>query len=238
MNFAKADPTILVIGQSHVEAVLSANPPENKLKIINLNSVDRSISIADKINLGGYLPEPAENSIVFSMIGGNFHNTFGLIESSLPFDFVEPESHNYSFGSKRYLITYELIFRYFTDAMRGGFLRSILKLKNYYGTPFVHIISPPPIGDDEHIKQNPGGYFKDKVHLGVTPAELRGKLYRLHTRVIVEFCQEHGIPTLPPPAEAVTEDGFLARPFWKNDPTHANAAYGRLVLEQLRGYTA
>ena len=122
--------------------------------------------------------------------------------------------------------------------MRRGFLRSITTLRDYYGDPFIHVISPPPVGDDRHIAENPGGYFRDKIHLGVAPASLRGKLYRLHTRVVVEFCQEHGIPTLLPPAEAVTEDGFLARPFWKNDPTHANAAYGRLVLEQLRGYTA
>lgn len=228
----------LIVGQSHVEAVVCAIKGVGGFEIVNLNAVDRSTSISEKIKIGGYIPEPQANLLVASMIGGNFYNTFGLIENSIPFEFAEPGEADFRPDHRRQLITYELLYHYFSGAMRGGFLRSIVDLRDYYGNPFLHIISPPPIGNDRHIAENPGGYFGDKIHLGVAPANLRGKLYRLHTRVVVEFCRENGIPTLPPPPEAVTENGFLARPFWKNDPTHANADYGRLVLEQLRGYQA
>ena len=229
---------ILIVGQSHTAAVSAAAAASDQVEIVNLSSRDKGISLQKKIEMGGYLPERKDFGLGASMIGGNFHNTFGLIESSIPFDFIDAGSIEASFIKSRAMITYELIYHYFNDAMRRGFLRSIVDLRDYCGDKFVHIISPPPIGDDRHILDNPGGYFSDKVHLGVAPASLRGKLYRLHTRVVVEFCRENGIPTLSPPAEAVTEDGFLARPFWKNDPTHANAAYGRLVLEQLRGHHA
>lgn len=231
----------LIVGQSHTGALISArkqlgSAAYHDLEILNVNTRDRSIPVVKKIALGGYLPEAGKFTLVASMMGGNFYNTFGLIDNSVPFDFMAPGDSADSVASNRHLITYELLHCYFRDAMRRGFLKSILALKNFYNVSFIHIISPPPIRDNQHIIDNPGGYFSDKVHLGVAPASLRKKLYRLHTRVLVEFCHEHGIPTLPPPPDAVTEDGFLARPFWENDPTHANAAYGRLVLEQLRGY--
>lgn len=231
---------ILIVGHSHTEAISSAivSDEESSVKVVNLNARDRNMSVSDKIKSGDYLPDPGGFKLQASMVGGNFYNTFGLIESSVPFDFAEPSDSSFSLELGRQLISYELMHSYFSDVMQKGFLRSIIALRDYYGDSFVHIISPPPIGDDRHIAENPGGYFSDKIHLGVAPASLRGKLYRLHTRVVVEFCRKNGIPTLPPPPEAVTEDGFLARPFWKKDPTHANAAYGRLVLEQLRGYQA
>lgn len=232
----------LIVGQSHTEAVVSAlkafgPDASSNFEILNINVRDRQIPLLKKIELGGYLPAPDGFSLVVSMLGGNFYNTFGLIDSSIPFNFYEPNCNDFDSLGNRHLVSYELIYSYFNDAMRRGFLRSIVALRDLYGGPILHIISPPPIGDNKHIVDNPGGYFSDKVHLGVAPASLRGKLYRLHTRVVVEFCRENHIPTLPP-TEAVTDDGFLARPFWKNDPTHANAAYGRLVLEQLRGYHA
>lgn len=231
-------PQILIVGQSHAEALISAQRrlqyPD--VEISNLNASDRELSIAEKIRRDGYLPSGQGRSLVVSMIGGNFYNTFGLIENVVRFDFAVPDEDDFVLAADRHLISYELIKHYFNDSMNRGFLESIRFLKNHYSaTRFAHVCSPPPISDGNHIAANPGGVFKDKVHLGITPSKLRRKLYDLHTLVISEFCQREGIEMLSPPREAVTENGFLARPYWKQDPTHANAAYGQLVLEQLRG---
>lgn len=53
-----------------------------------------------------------------------------------------------------------------------------------------------------------------------------------------EICAERSIPYLPAPAPMVDADGFLARPGWSDDPTHAGPAYGHAVLDQLSAWCA
>jgi hypothetical protein len=234
---SKKVPPILVVGQSHTEALIAAQRRGEypDVEIANLNARQRELKVADKIKSAGYLPPGNHRTLVASMIGGNFYNTFGLIENVVRFDFAEPGEGDFVLPEGRHLVTYGLIRHYFTDVMNRGFLRSIKQLKDHYApSRFIHVCSPPPISDNEHIIAHPGGVFKDKVKLGITPSKLRRKLYDLHTRVIEEFCEAEQIDLLLPPKQAVTNDGFLAEPYWKADPTHANETYGMLVLDQLR----
>lgn len=231
------NPPILVVGQSHTEALITAQRrleyPD--MEIANLNAHHRELKVVEKIKMDGYLPSRERRTLVASMIGGNFYNTFGLIENVIRFDFAVPKEDDFVLAEDRLLITYELIKHYFTDVMNRGFLQSIKAVRDHYApSKFVHICSPPPISDNEHIVAHPGGVFKSKVQLGVTPSKLRRKLYDLHSLVIEEFCNAERIDLLFPPRKAVTDDGFLARPYWMADPTHANEAYGQLVLDQLR----
>lgn len=228
---------ILVVGQSHTEALISAartgKYPE--IEIANLNARDPKLKLPEKFKMPGYLPDPAGRKLVASMIGGNFHNTFGLIENVIRFDFSVPGEADFVPQADRQLISYELIRHYFTDVMNRGFLTHIKSLKEHYApNRFILVCSPPPIPDSDFIAGNPGRAFRDRIHLGVTPAKLRRKLYDLHTLVISEFCTRERIEMLPPPPGTVTVDGFLARQYWKDDPTHANRNYGLLVLDQLR----
>lgn len=195
---------------------------------------DRRLSVAEKLRLGGYLPDMSSFDVVVSMIGGNYYNTFGLIENPIRFDFTEPGETNFALPPGRELITYGLIHHFFSDTMTRGFLQNVKALKESCGRSFFHVASPPPVDDNDHIANNPGGYFSDKVHLGVAPPALRLKLYHLHETVVRDFCNKESIGLLPPPRESVTSQGFLERRFWKSDPTHANAAYGALVIEQIR----
>lgn len=233
----KRELPILIIGQSHSEALLAAQRQLESpdVEIENLNARHRELKVADKIKMNGYLPSKRSRKLVASMIGGNFHNTFGLIENVVRFDFAVPGEDDFVLSEGRQLVTYELIKHYFTEIMNRGFLQSIKALRDFYApSRFIHICSPPPIEDNDHIIAHPGGVFKSKVQLGVTPSKLRRKLYDLHSHVVEEFCKVQGIDLLLPPGQAVTSEGFLARPYWMADPTHANAAYGQLVLDQLR----
>lgn len=234
-------PHVLIVGQSHTESLTAAlrKRKQREFEVVNFNARDPELKVAQKIRMKDHLPGARGRKLVVSMIGGNFHNTFGLIENVIRFDFAVPGEDDFVLSADRQLISYELIRHYFTDAMNGGFLRSIEFLKDHYSpTKFIHICPPPPISDSDHIAKYPGGVFKDMIHLGIAPSKLRRKLYDLHNLVISEFCKKQGIEMLLPPAQAVDEDGFLARPYWKNDPTHANADYGQLVLDQIRGVLA
>ena len=233
----KKVPPILVVGQSHTEALIAAQRRHEypDVEIANLNARNREVKVAEKVRQKEYLPGGERRTLVASMIGGNFYNTFGLIENVVRFDFAVPGEEAFVLSADRHLITYELIKHYFSEAMQRGFLQSIKQLRDHYAPcRFVHVCSPPPISDNKHIIAHPGGVFKTKVQLGVAPPKLRRKLYDLHTQAIMEFCDAEGIELLLPPKQAVTDNGFLERAYWMADPTHGNAAYGQLVLDQLR----
>ena len=66
---------------------------------------------------------------------------------------------------------------------------------------------------------------------GVAPAPLRRKIYEIYEATLRDALADVGVRLLSAPAEAC-DDGYLAEPYWR-EATHANAAYGRLVLEQL-----
>jgi hypothetical protein len=43
----------------------------------------------------------------------------------------------------------------------------------------------------------------------------------------------HRVEFLPVPPEVVDTEGFLKPQFWADDLTHANPAYGQIILERL-----
>jgi hypothetical protein len=72
-----------------------------------------------------------------------------------------------------------------------------------------------------------------RKRVAISPRHLRYKLWRLHSEILVEFCQLHRITFVSHPRGAVDADGFLREPYYAN-PMHANAAYGDLVLSQMQ----
>jgi hypothetical protein len=97
----------------------------------------------------------------------------------------------------------------------------------------VHIESPPPIPSEEHIREHPG-IFHDKIEeCGVSPAMLRYKFWRLHSRLYREACAALGVEFLTVP-EAMRDDaGMMIEAAWNPDPTHGNALYGGAVIGKL-----
>ncbi|WP_349322239.1 hypothetical protein [Asticcacaulis sp. MM231] len=223
----------LVIGQSHTEALSQAlhDATTSHITVINYNRPE-----GENFRKGVFNPSMVEGinpSVVVSMVSGNFHNVLGLIEYPIRFNFMNETDEESSVAVDRVNIPYNVMYDYLNTVMRQGFLRVLLQIRELYSVPVYHICSPPPHPNSEFIENNPGGYFADKVHLGVAPPHLRLKLYQLHTRVFREFCEEHAIGFIPPPAETLDGSGFLAKPYWRRDPTHANEAYGALVAQQI-----
>ena len=68
---------------------------------------------------------------------------------------------------------------------------------------------------------------------GVERPETRLKLWLLEAQLMTEWAESLGAGFLAPPAAASDEDGFLGENYYSDDVTHANAAYGALVLDQV-----
>jgi hypothetical protein len=103
--------------------------------------------------------------------------------------------------------------------------------------------SPPPKGDEAELKrlvQSEWYYHDQASRLGLrledvrlTPGPIRLKLWRVTQDLIAEAARRHGCEFFPVPEAAIDEGGFLKRELWAEDATHANAAYGRIMLDAL-----
>ena len=98
----------------------------------------------------------------------------------------------------------------------------------------IQLESPPPLADSGTIATQADAYFKDRGigDLGVAPAGLRYKMWRLHSRIVADYCAELGVRFLPVPCETQDDNGFLL-PHFAGDATHGNAAYGEAVIRAL-----
>lgn len=67
----------------------------------------------------------------------------------------------------------------------------------------------------------------------LNPPILRLKMWEVEMQALAGVCNEWGIGYIGVPPKARTTEGFLRPEYYAPDATHANVAYGHLVLEQL-----
>ncbi|MBO0662528.1 GSCFA domain-containing protein [Jiella sp. CQZ9-1] len=101
--------------------------------------------------------------------------------------------------------------------------------------PTFCLAAPAPKADEDHILRGAETPFREAgiENVGVTPAPVRLKLWELQQRTLTEFCAEIGVKFLPNPEGTRNADGFLEPAYYGRDSSHANVAYGGLVVEQL-----
>ncbi len=225
-------PSVAVIGQSHTHALQRGMTPDTRFNIIDTNTLkpswlDKSSAPTPEF-LGNYDP----SSYCVSMLGGNFHTVFGLVEHNVRWDFYCGYSTVKTADVTRQIIPFNLMHEFFYNSLNKAVLIPMTHLRNFFKSKMVHICSPPHFYDSDHIHKYPY-YFKDKLANGVTPAPIRKKLFDLHSRIIQDHCDKIGVTFLPPPPESVDEEGHLLKPYWANDSAHAGNAYGGVLQKQL-----
>ncbi len=215
---------ILVIGHSHIHALKTAKTVDETFDFYSL--VTQGMKNLAQINANDY------TSVIFSIVG-NHHNIFGLLNHPEPFDFYLPEKINLPIIPNARLLPVSLVAKALECRMMPVF-NITSTLLEFFKTNIYQIESVPPIPSEEHIKKYPG-VFKEKINqLGVSPAGFRYKLWRLHSKIMRENCQKMGITFIEVPKESQDDDGLLSEKYWNVDPTHGNALYGDLVLNQIR----
>jgi hypothetical protein len=99
----------------------------------------------------------------------------------------------------------------------------------------VRLVSaPPPHRSDEALRQARlrGQRVNSQDLTRPMHAVVRLKVWKLADLFFAEACQRVGVGYVSPPSASVEADGFLKGDYEK-DGFHANAAYGRLMLEHL-----
>ncbi|MET0582161.1 MAG: hypothetical protein ABWZ08_09340 [Pseudoxanthomonas sp.] len=239
--------SLLFVGSSHVaafaragEALRCADPSSKRILAVHLKNpkylpqlVERSSgpSLSDAMTelLARHVKRGAR---IVSCAGGNRHNVIGLMRSPVPFDFVLPENPGLPV-----VPDYKLV----PSALMEDFLRRdvasekvMLAAIKAVAPGLVHIESPPPVADDVFITENADEYFRsrDILRVGVTPAWIRFKLWRVYSKVIRGYCDELGIGFVPTPKTVTDENGFLL-PIARIDATHGNQWYAEKIVDHL-----
>ena len=187
----------------------------------------------------GQLPEAALAALarfagpaVVSCVAGNDHTVFGLLRHPRPFDFILADAPDLPLSPDAEILPARLV-RATLRARMGGALQLLAALRQRVSGTLIHLEPPPPVPSADHIRAHPG-VFADKMgELGISPAALRYKLWRLHSAILGEQCRDLGVTLLPAPHDTQDAHGMLAQEFWNPDPTHANARYGARVLRDL-----
>lgn len=168
------------------------------------------------------------------MIGGNQHAVFSTIQHPIEFDVLEPGEERSVLRPGAQLVPYRAIASILHSGIRGRDGRSLTAIREATAAKMVHIMPPPPKRDSDFIRSYHESRFKDEIALlGVSPPELRMKIWRIQRNLLQDFCIELGVDLLDPPKSALDADGFLLPEYYAKDATHANRSYGLLLLDEL-----
>lgn len=241
MSMAKPSPVaaaspLLCIGHSHVACVArAALAEETPLHALDFWSMPGAIERMDGVpRLSHDLVRQLQQhrGAVFSLVGGAAHGVLGMLVHPRRFDFVLPEHPELALDPAAEVLP-ALAVQRILEALSADYLALMMQIREACAGAFFHIEPPPPYADAQRMHADmPWGMYPGMLH-EISPATLRFKLWRLHSRILARWCADNGAALVGCPPGATTPDGYLREAFY-GDGAHANEAYGSLVLEQMR----
>lgn len=224
---------ILCIGHSHMNAVMTFGASHADVDFMSCLEVvdgvvkDRDVRGFADVDAGSY-------QAVFLFIRGSRHIMLGMVNRpDGPFDFYLPEQPDLPRIPEARLYPHGLLKQILARHMRHD-LAEIKALHAIFRQVPVYVVESPAPSPQDHVARHPAGFAEQIAQLGISPASLRYKFWRMHSAVLRDLCDRLGMRWLPAPPESVDEAGMLRLALCRDDPTHGNSAYGKLVLQQLR----
>src|SRR5579864_7174883 len=230
---------IFVMGHSHLEAIEAAFQKMEKdataspfdLKFVLLNEPKfQPILVAEPQKPVAFNPEIAAKlldgpyDLHVSLVGGNEHLVLGLLNHRTRFDFVLPENPTIDLDENCTILPAGVVIAELS-LLIADHIAVLTAFRRLVHGPLVHIESPPPIPSEPHIRRYPGVFADIIDERGVSPAVFRYKLWRLHSSLYRQACDNLGVHFLSVPEEMQDEQGMLIETAWDRDPTHGNALF-------------
>jgi hypothetical protein len=165
-----------------------------------------------------------------------------LIQGAVPFDFVYNNDSSLRVDEAACLVPEALVKAVYRTSMNE--LAALIGCLQESNAKAVVVISAPPPKRESAVRAGlrrephfislieSHGLTFDQVE--VVPERLRLKLWRLLQDSIREIARSKMALYLPGPAGSVDQDGFLLDEYSAYDATHANDAYGALVIAELK----
>jgi len=182
---------------------------------------------------------------VFLVFNGNQHFADFLIRPTPMFDFLEPAVPGKPLDGAT-IVPRRLIRDFFAPSLAG--LRGVVERLVQTGCPSITILGTPPPRPDladalHHVKES--AFFRGMAEqkgialasIELTPAPIMLKLWTVIQELLADTARAFGAAFLPVPSAARDAEGFLVAEFRgpAYDFTHANEAYGHLMLRTAAG---
>jgi hypothetical protein len=232
----------VVIGQSHSAAIAQALELDRTyaeaVAVHRLGSKNRPyergvISVEKALSVAAGVPS---DGAVFLAMLGTAHVFLGMLRSGPAFDFLDGPDDTVGLDTI-VRIPHRAMSMAF-DENRGQ-APTIEKIRAASAAPVFLLSSPPPKQSNDYIlhrfmRQGSRSYYGKRLQeVGIETPESRLKLWKLEARQSAKWADSLGIRFVSAPVKCFNADGFLARKYYYEDATHANARYGALVLEQI-----
>lgn len=169
---------------------------------------------------------------IFLLLMGNEYNSLAMMRHPTPYDFYWPES-GLEIDETVSLLPFNVIKAELSALADRNALLFLNLFSEIYKKPIYLMPPPPPIQDEAHIRSYPSAFADRLNEYGLSPATFRLKMWRLYCVVLQEAAVKASVSYVDLPTEIFNADGFLKEIYWSQDPTHANPAYGDVLLSAL-----
>ena len=229
------DGKILIVGNSHTQMIRDAiavregeGKPTGDIEVCWLLSrgkgdfgdTSREDAVAKITSLG------ASDLLVTSLIG-TLHNIIGLFNHESPFLLAADSDRHAEKSTTAQVIPRQVMRDVFTEHVEGNeFFEQMVDAARCL---VVHFIPPPP---KEGFAKGSKTRIVDgvQVHLEYAPKHSRMALWKLEESVVAGYLERLKVYHYAVPLNAATPEGFLLPAYHSSDATHANAAFGELLL--------
>lgn len=227
---------LLCIGHSHLTCVAQAAIETGfPLEALNFWEMPEAIERIDgKPRLSELVKARLREHAgpVFSMIGGSAHTVIGTLVHPRRFDFVLPWEPELPLDPAAEVLP-ALAVRDVLETQMAEYLSLMAELRELCRGPMFQLEPPPPCANEQRMQADiPWGLYPGMCR-EISPASTRYKLWRMHSRIVDDWCRDAGATFVACPPAVLDAEGFLREPYY-GDGVHSNAAYGELVLDQMR----
>ena len=245
--------TLLVAGDSHLFALgapqgyrgeVGLRPAPDAENIFFLNEAwveGRSKRYWDRL-----AAESAHRAVAL-LCAGHQHLSDFLFEQDPPIDLIDPSSGIEGTRPGARVLARRFVKAHFEPSI-DHVVGNLIERLNGAGCRSVTVLGNPPMVADfspfiaeirasttwQGIAESRG---IDLRTVQFTPTSVLLKLWNVYQEVSSETAARYGAGFLAVPPQARGPDGFLAADYCDHDFAHANAAYGKLMLEHLRRAT-
>lgn len=237
--------TIIIAGHSHTLVLAPWSNGQDSFELFALSDPEFSFLSGwpRREEYWDYLISSSSGRQVGVFGSGNEHTALFLLAPQPEIDFVvSDESSALLPDSGSSVVSRKQI----TESFRASFapLSSILeRLLEAGARPFL-IGTPPPRGDEDYLRKpfdKKCGWYDEFAQLigadlktaKLVPVRRRYKGWLVLQSLMKEYADKYRIPFIATPKEASAESGFL-KPEYCHDMTHANPAYGTLMLAEIK----
>ena len=228
-----ASSKILILGNSHSDAIRRAVTDKDNIEVFWLKSSKSRYGDLDIKEGEAKIQALAKSDGLVLMNHGALHNVIGLLNHPARFCLIE----SYDDSQLAELIPKNVM----KDSLAAMVETEthVARLSALASCSTFHIMTPPP---KEHLimpKSDDKKYQGQVItEAGYAPAVQRLAMWQLESDVIESYMAKIGVVHVPPPPGTTTPEGYLHPDYQAKDATHANAAYGLKVVEQIKTLTS